>query len=71
MNARYDEICALAKSLTDEQAEKVISIMRGLGAAERPKKFHYIIGIDDGKYKIPDDIDGSNDEIARMFKTVD
>ena len=47
--------------------EKVISIMRGLGA-ERPKKFHYIIGVDNGKYIIPDNIDGSNDQIAEMFE---
>ena len=66
----YDEICALAKNLTDEQSEKVIGLMKGFGT-ERPKKFHYVIGIDDGKYKIPDDIDGSNDEIAKMFVVAD
>ncbi len=70
MNTHYEEICALAKNLTDEQSERVVGIMRAL-KTERPKKFHYIIGVDDGKYEIPDDIDGSNDEVAKMFGVAD
>lgn len=30
-------------------------------------KLLYKLGIANGKYRIPDDIDGSNDEIAEMF----
>lgn len=70
MNAHYEEICALAKNLTDEQSKIVLGVIKGF-RAERPKKFHYIIGIENGKYKIPDNIDGSNEEIARMFGVAD
>ena len=34
---------------------------------EQKKTFDQIFGIAKGKYKIPDDIDECNDEIAKMF----
>ena len=33
-----------------------------------PKRTKRTLGIADGKYKIPDNIDGSNDEILEMFE---
>ncbi len=34
---------------------------------EQQKTFDQIFGIAKGKFKVPDDIDECNDEIARMF----
>ena len=38
---------------------------------DKPKKKSVIMGIADGKYDIPYDIDSCNDEIAEMFGMVD
>lgn len=37
----------------------------------KEKEFKRILGIAEGKFTLPDDIDECNDEIARMFGIID
>ena len=38
---------------------------------ENEEQFNRVIGIAKGKFKVPDDIDECNDEIARMFGIIE
>ena len=53
------------KKLTEEEVQEILGQRRKNQFSPNHK---YTIGISDGKYDIPDDIDSTNNEIAGLFE---
>ena len=64
-------------ALLERKEEKEVIVARAgkpvvkITLCDEPKSFDRIFGIAKGKFKVPDDIDECNDEIARMFGMID
>ena len=66
------EAALLINDLPDETVGMIIKLLKSLiprkeGTAVDVSRKKVRLGIADGRYAIPDDIDSCNEEIARMF----